>query len=112
MRKTSNRPASRYAPKSAACPTIFGNRQSYSSSPQPFRLGSLGRGSRLGPSIEGVWLLFVLLVNLVFAEEPRPIAQSSDGTIRLDARQVTIHGATVRYEPQPHKNTIGYWTTA
>jgi hypothetical protein len=28
----------------------------------------------------------------------------------LHARDVTIHGTTVRYEPQPHKNTVGYWT--
>lgn len=23
---------------------------------------------------------------------------------------MNIHGKTVRYEPQPHKNTIGFWT--
>jgi arylsulfatase A len=40
----------------------------------------------------------------------RPIHQSDDGTILLHARDVTIHGTTVRYEPQPNKNTIGYWT--
>ena len=30
----------------------------------------------------------------------------------LHARNATIHGKTVRYEPEPHKNTIGYWTDA
>jgi hypothetical protein len=40
----------------------------------------------------------------------RPIQQSPDGTILLHARDVTIHGTTVRYEPNPHKNTVGYWT--
>lgn len=30
--------------------------------------------------------------------------------ITLPARDVTIHGTTVRYEPQTNKNTIGYWT--
>jgi len=40
----------------------------------------------------------------------RPIAQGADGVILLHARDVTIHGTTVRYESQPHKNTIGYWT--
>jgi hypothetical protein len=40
----------------------------------------------------------------------RPVRQSDDGTILLHARDVTIHGTTVRYEPQPNKNTIGYWT--
>lgn len=28
----------------------------------------------------------------------------------LHARDVTIHGKTVRYEPEPHKDTIGYWS--
>lgn len=39
----------------------------------------------------------------------QPIAQAEDGTILLHARDVTVHGTTVRYEPQPHKNTVGYW---
>lgn len=41
---------------------------------------------------------------------PASITQAEDGTILLHARDVTIHGKTVRYEPQPHKNTIGFWT--
>lgn len=40
----------------------------------------------------------------------RPITQGPDGVILLHARDVTIHGTTVRYEPQPNKNTVGYWT--
>jgi hypothetical protein len=41
----------------------------------------------------------------------RPIAQSAaDGSVLLHARDVTVHGKTVRYEPKPEKNTIGYWT--
>ena len=39
----------------------------------------------------------------------RPIRQADDGTILLHARDVTIHGTTVRYEPNPHKNTVGFW---
>jgi arylsulfatase A len=42
--------------------------------------------------------------------EPVPILQAADGTITLHARDVTIHGVNVRYEPPAHKNTIGYWT--
>lgn len=41
---------------------------------------------------------------------PASITQAEDGTVLLHARDVTIHGTTVRYEPQPHKNTIGFWT--
>src|SRR3954467_13172860 len=40
----------------------------------------------------------------------QPIVQGSDGVILLHAKDVTIHGTTVRYEPQPNKNTVGYWT--
>ena len=40
----------------------------------------------------------------------RPIAQAADGSILLHSRDVTIHGSTVRYEPKPEKNTIGFWT--
>src|SRR5205085_12184118 len=40
----------------------------------------------------------------------KPISQSDDGSILLYAKDVIIHGATVRYEPQPNKNTVGYWT--
>ncbi|HEV7224314.1 MAG TPA: hypothetical protein VGN42_16515 [Pirellulales bacterium] len=40
----------------------------------------------------------------------KPVAQADDGTALLHARAATIHGKTVRYEPQPNKNTIGYWT--
>jgi hypothetical protein len=38
------------------------------------------------------------------------IAQAADGSILLHAKDVTIHGSRVRYEPD--KNTIGYWTRA
>lgn len=37
-------------------------------------------------------------------------AQERDGVIELHARNATLHGTTVRYEPQPNKNTIGFWT--
>lgn len=40
----------------------------------------------------------------------RPVQQAPDGVILLHARDAIMHGTTVRYEPQPNKNTIGYWT--
>lgn len=33
-----------------------------------------------------------------------------DGRIVLHARDAVVHGRVVRYEPEPHKNTIGYWS--
>lgn len=48
--------------------------------------------------------------------ESRPstniIAQAANGSITLLAKDAATHGTTVRYEPQPHKDTIGYWTRA
>lgn len=67
-------------------------------------------------------LALLLASSATFAEEkkssgtnvpaPNSISQAADGTIQLYAKQAIIHGTTVRYEPQPHKNTIGYWTRA
>jgi len=37
---------------------------------------------------------------------------ADDGSLLLHARDAVIHGQTVRYEPDPHKNTVGYWTDA
>jgi hypothetical protein len=39
-----------------------------------------------------------------------PTPQPQEGPIILHASEAAVHGATVRYEPQPHKNTIGFWT--
>ncbi|MGH8246362.1 MAG: sulfatase-like hydrolase/transferase, partial [Gammaproteobacteria bacterium] len=50
----------------------------------------------------------MMTTNAAF--EPVPIRQSADGIVFLPAHEATIHGATVRYEPPAHKNTIGYWT--
>jgi hypothetical protein len=38
------------------------------------------------------------------------IHPGDDATILLHARDGTVHGRTLRYEPEPHKNTLGYWT--
>lgn len=37
------------------------------------------------------------------------VTQNGSAPIVIPGRLVTIHGTTVRYEPQPHKNTVGYW---
>ena len=48
----------------------------------------------------------------VAAEVPEANRQKADGRIILLATNAITHGKTIRYEPQPHKNTIGYWTKA
>jgi arylsulfatase A-like enzyme len=41
-----------------------------------------------------------------------PNPQAENGTIALQARTAEVHGVQLRYEPLPHKNTLGFWTRA
>lgn len=41
-----------------------------------------------------------------------PTTQGPDGSVRLDAAEATLHGNTLRYEPDSNKRCIGYWTDA
>ncbi|MGH7223308.1 MAG: sulfatase, partial [Gemmataceae bacterium] len=41
-----------------------------------------------------------------------PNPQSKDGTVTLPAKTAEVHGIQLRYEPLPHKNTLGFWTRA
>ena len=42
----------------------------------------------------------------------RPIAADRDGVIVLPASEADVHGVMLRYEPAPHKDTLGYWVRA
>ncbi|VTS06102.1 sulfatase [Tuwongella immobilis] len=39
----------------------------------------------------------------------RPNVQLKDGSIRLHGRTASVYGAMLRYEPLPHKETLGFW---
>jgi acetyl esterase/lipase len=39
----------------------------------------------------------------------RVVSESLNGTISLPAHRANTFGKLLRYEPQPHKNTVGYW---
>jgi arylsulfatase A-like enzyme len=41
-----------------------------------------------------------------------PNPQAADGTVTLPARTAEVHGTQLRYEPLPHKNTLGFWVRA
>jgi hypothetical protein len=43
-------------------------------------------------------------------DELEPIKAAADGSFWLAAHLATTIGEKLRYEPQPHKNTVGYWT--
>lgn len=38
-----------------------------------------------------------------------PNPQAADGSITLPAKTAEVHGVMLRYEPLPHKNTLGFW---
>ncbi len=40
---------------------------------------------------------------------PRIVSVANDGTVILPAHDAVTFGELLRYEPQPHKNTVGYW---
>ncbi len=40
------------------------------------------------------------------------IGQGPKGAIQLPASLAEVHGSMLRYEPPPHKNTLGYWVRA
>jgi arylsulfatase A-like enzyme len=39
----------------------------------------------------------------------KPNPQAADGTVTMPAKWATVHGEMLRYEPLPHKNTLGFW---
>jgi len=41
-----------------------------------------------------------------------PNPQATDGSVTLAAKTADVHGVMVRYEPLPHKNTLGFWVRA
>ncbi|MEO0475825.1 MAG: hypothetical protein AAF085_07630 [Planctomycetota bacterium] len=45
----------------------------------------------------------------ILIDELKPIRKSGDGSFYLPAHFAQTHGEKIRYEPQPHKNTVGFW---
>jgi arylsulfatase A len=39
----------------------------------------------------------------------RPNPQAEDGTVTMHARSALVSGVMLRYEPLPHKDTLGFW---
>ncbi len=42
----------------------------------------------------------------------RPNPQAKDGTVTMHAKTALVSGVQLRFEPLPHKNTLGFWTNA
>lgn len=41
--------------------------------------------------------------------KPKVIQEVQNQPLILHAKDAIVHGKLLRYEPQPHKNTVGYW---
>jgi arylsulfatase A len=65
--------------------------------------------SKLGTKLD-TWRRSVgaqmMMPNADFVPNP----QAADGGVMLPAKTAEVHGITLRYEPLPHKNTLGFWT--
>lgn len=44
------------------------------------------------------------------AGEARVVEATKVGVVTLTAHEAVTHGENLRYEPGPHKNTVGYWS--
>ena len=69
--------------------------------------------SRLAPTataaaVEPDWKAWRAAMNsAVKGRQPR--VTPAQGDIRLQAKDARVHAETMRYEPQPNKNVLGYW---
>jgi hypothetical protein len=78
------------------------------------RLYVLQDPSRLVPTNTAVetafaWQEWRAAMNQV-VQGQKPIVTPAAGDIRLHARDARVHGEKLRYEPETHKNVLGYWT--
>ena len=46
---------------------------------------------------------------VVGTDQPPVVKSGDDGSLLLHSRYSIVHGEMLRFEPQPHKNTVGYW---
>lgn len=82
----------------------------------PFKMSERGlivEGPAKEPPDEVDTVVVLEFIGNIETEVVSAVQSADDGdAIMLHARHATVHGRTVRYEPQEHKNTVGYWTDA
>lgn len=57
------------------------------------------------------WNAWRVAMDAAVAGRNAPVTPAQ-GDVRLPARQARTHGAKLRFEPEPWKNTLGYWVEA
>ena len=55
------------------------------------------------------WQPWRTAMNAAIKRRSRNVTPA-DGDVRLHAKDAKVHGSRLRYEPQPNKNVLGYWT--
>jgi len=84
-----------------------------------YRVGSLGRiylakaGHReifLRGFLVGGGLRVLALTLRPAPEGKNPVAPDFDGVVKLHAKRATVQGVSLRYEPNPKKDALGFWT--
>jgi len=65
-----------------------------------------------GTKMTGGALMNFKALTLRPAPEGKPIVQSADGSIELDAHDATVHGTLLQYERRETKLCLGYWAKA
>lgn len=59
--------------------------------------------------LEAEWAGWRELMNAAVAGRT-PRGTRADGELRLEAKAAIVHGEVLRYEPEAHKDVLGYWT--
>ncbi|MEY2725138.1 MAG: hypothetical protein RLZZ458_1005 [Planctomycetota bacterium] len=63
------------------------------------------------PAVARACLVLTLDLPVRLFQPGQPVP-AMDGAVFLRACLAQVHGKNLRYEPQPHKNTVGYWSVA
>lgn len=50
-----------------------------------------------------------IATTVVAVGMPTKLKPSEDGLIHPHSRYAIVHGEMLRFEPQSHKDTVGYW---
>lgn len=82
---------------------IYGQFTLTEAGPLPFVLYIAASGAESGFTIQDI--------ALVPAPEGPAPAAAADGSLVLDAHSATTWSETMRYEPKPEKNCLGFWTS-
>jgi len=71
----------------------------------------LTAGTKTAAQLEAEWRAWRDEMDAAVKGHPKFVTPAS-GDVRLLAKDAQVHGEKLRYEPQPQKNTLGFWVRA